>query len=83
MKPESEQPQRDAPKPASRVENAMSRRRFLAVAGASGALLLLPGASGTAFAARLAPSGQPGASVRGAGGSAFSSWSRDSSIVPA
>ena len=51
MKPRPEPPQKDIPRPAFPVKNAISRRQFLMAAGAGGALLLLPGAPRVAAAA--------------------------------
>jgi len=60
----------------------MSRRQFLFAAGASGALLLLPGASETAFATRSVPSARPGESIVIQWNQAFLRAVRDSRLGP-
>jgi hypothetical protein len=59
MRPRPEQHPRNVPQHASPLENAISRRQFLAAAGAGGALLLLAGVPEVAAAGRgasVAPS---------------------------
>jgi hypothetical protein len=63
MKPEPDRTPKGVRHAAFPVEKAISRRQFLFAAGASGALLVLPGASGTAVATRPVPSARPAESV--------------------
>jgi hypothetical protein len=60
----------------------MSRRQFLAAAGAGGALLLLPGLPETASAARRAGTARPGDSVAIRWNEAFLQGVRDSKLGP-
>jgi hypothetical protein len=60
----------------------MSRRRFLAAAGAGSALLLLPGLPETASAARRAGTAQPGGGVVIQWNEAFLQGVRDSKLGP-
>jgi hypothetical protein len=64
------------------LEEAMSRRQFIAAAGAAGALLLLPGVPETASAARRAWRAQPGDGVVIQWNEAFLQGVRDSKLGP-
>ena len=79
---EPERPPKEVPHLASTVERAISRRQFLAAAGASGALLLLPGAPEAALAARPAWATQPRDSVVIQWNQAFLQAVRDSKLGP-
>jgi hypothetical protein len=73
---------RNVVQPATTLENAISRRQFLVASGASAVLLLLPGASGSAFTARPAPSPRPGESVVIRWNQAFLRAVRDAKLGP-
>jgi hypothetical protein len=64
------------------LEEAMSRRQFIAAAGAAGALLLLPGVPETASAARRAWRAQPGDGMVIQWNEAFLQGVRDSKLGP-
>lgn len=78
MKRLFEQPAGHVRPVTSRLEEAISRRQFLAAAGAGGALLLLPGVPETASAARRAGTMQPGDGVVIQWNEAFLQGVRDS-----
>src|SRR6266581_7750537 len=59
MKPQPEQPAEPVRPLAAPLDEAMSRRQFIAAAGAGGALLLLPGVPESASAARRVWTVQP------------------------
>jgi hypothetical protein len=82
MKPRPEQPSRDVGRPAFSAKNAVSRRQFLVAAGAGGALLLLPGNSGTLLAARGARRARAGESVVIGWNQAFLRAVRESRLGP-
>jgi hypothetical protein len=75
-------PEANPPAAATLSGEAMSRRQFLASAGAGAALLPLPGRSETAFAVRGARSMQPGGSVVLHWNEAFLQGVRDSKLDP-
>ena len=82
MKRQAEQPPDHVRAVSSPLEEAMSRRRFLAAAGAGGALLLMPAVPDTASAARGAWRAQPGDSVVVQWNEAFLQAVRDSRLGP-
>ena len=82
MKRRSEQPAEHVRAVASPLDEAISRRQFLAAAGAGGALLLLPGVPETASAARRAWTAQPGNGVVIQWNDAFLQGVRDSKLGP-
>src|SRR5947209_3238346 len=82
MNRRSEQPAEHVRLVGSPSEEAMSRRQFLAAAGAGGALLLLPGLPETALAARRGGTVQPGDSVAIQWNEAFLQGVRGSKLGP-
>src|SRR6059058_3070768 len=82
MKRRDEQPARHVRPVASLLEEAISRRQFLAAAGTGGALLLLPVVPATASAARRAWTAQPGDGVVIQWNKAFLQGVRDSKLGP-
>jgi hypothetical protein len=82
MTRQPEQPTTHGRPRASLLDVGMSRRQFLAAAGAGGALLLLPGLPETASAARRVGSTRPGDSIVVSWNEAFLEGVRGSKLGP-